>query len=160
MPPPAGRALLLLALISSLALPAQAQWKWRDKDGQVNASDRPPPREIPDKDILSRPAPEGRRYTTAPAPAASAASSPLERELLARKRAAEQEQAAKSAAEEARVAAQRGENCRNARSHQAALETGQRIVRLNDKGEREVLDDKGRADELQRARAVIASDCR
>ena len=31
---------------------------------------------------------------------------------------------------------------------------------VNDKGEREVLDDAGRAQETQRAREVIASDCR
>ena len=58
------------------------------------------------------------------------------------------------------MAAQRGENCQRARSQQAALESGQRIARLNDKGEREVLDDKGRAEELRQAREVIASECR
>jgi hypothetical protein len=55
---------------------------------------------------------------------------------------------------------QRAENCRNARAHLAALDTGQRIARFNDKGEREVLDDKQRADETRRAREVIASECR
>jgi hypothetical protein len=34
------------------------------------------------------------------------------------------------------------------------------MARVNDKGEREVLDDKARADEMRRARDVIASDCR
>ena len=72
----------------------------------------------------------------------------------------EQEQSAKAKTEEARLATQRGENCQRARSQQAALEGGQRIARLNDKGEREVLDDKGRAEELRQAREVIASDCR
>jgi hypothetical protein len=33
-------------------------------------------------------------------------------------------------------------------------------VRTNEKGEREVLDDQGRAEETARARAVIASDCK
>ena len=37
---------------------------------------------------------------------------------------------------------------------------GIRIVRFNAKGEREYLDDKGRAEEAQRARNVIASDCK
>ena len=41
-----------------------------------------------------------------------------------------------------------------------ALQGGQRIARINDKGEREVLDDRGRADEMRQARDVIASDCR
>ena len=160
-----GLALLFAAL---LALPAQAQWAWRDKAGQVNASDRPPPRDVPDKDIISRPLPDQRRLLPAPAQAASgnvvgAASAPasaLERELQARKRAAEQEQAARAKAEEERSAAQRAENCRSARSQIAALESGQRIARMNEQGEREILDDKGRAEEQRRAREAVAANCK
>lgn len=161
---PRAGTLFLAALVFALAAPAaHAQWKWRDKSGQVNASDRPPPLEVPEKDILSRPTPDARRL--APTPAASAAVPPRtapagDRELEARKRGAEQEQAAKAKAEEERLAAQRAENCRRARSHVAALESGQRIARVNDKGEREILDDRGRADEMRQARAVITSDCR
>ena len=84
----------------------------------------------------------------------------MEREVQARKKAAEQEQAAKAKADEDKLAAQRADNCRAARGHLTALESGQRIARTNDKGEREVLDDKGRADETRRAREVVASDCR
>lgn len=162
---PGMRRLLVVcvfALVAALlTTAAQAQWTWRDKYGQINASDRPPPRDIPDKDILSRPAARpAARPASAPAAAAAAASSPAERELLARRRAAEAEQAAKAKADEERVAAQRAENCRRARSQLAALESGQRMARMNDKGEREILDDKGRAEELRRAREVIGSDCR
>jgi hypothetical protein len=146
---------------------AHAQWKWRDKNGQVNASDRPPPLDVPEKDILARPAPgpESRRlYPLAAASAASATESARQpagdRELEARRRAAEQEQTAKTKAEEERQATQRAENCRRARGHLTALESGQRIARVNDKGEREVLDDRGRADEMRRAREVIGADCR
>jgi hypothetical protein len=63
-------------------------------------------------------------------------------------------------AEEDRQSAIRAENCRAARSQLSTLESGQRVARTNDKGEREMLDDKGRADETRRAREVIASDCR
>ncbi|MBA4176619.1 MAG: DUF4124 domain-containing protein [Leptothrix sp. (in: Bacteria)] len=153
---------LLLALSSPLAL---AQWKWRDKAGQVNASDRPPPLDIPEKDILARPMPEPRRALAAPAASAASAADPqrapaVDRELEARRRAVEQEQAAKTKAEEQRAAAQRAENCRRARSHLSALESGQRLARVNEKGEREVLDDRARADETRQAREVIGADCR
>ena len=168
---PLAVATLLLALSPA----ADAQWRWRDKSGQVNASDRPPPKDVPEKDILSRPGPELRRAAAQSAAASAAAdgaaataapSAPavppttLEREVQLRKRAAEQEQSTKAKAEEERVAAQRAENCRAARGHLMALESGQRIARTNDKGEREVLDDKGRADEQRRARDVVTSDCR
>lgn len=154
--------LCVFALVAALlATAAQAQWTWRDKDGRINASDRPPPRDVPDKDILSRPAARApARAASAPAAAAAPASSPAERELLARRKAAEAEQAAKAKADEERAAAQRAENCRRARSQLAALESGQRMARMNDKGEREILDDKGRAEEQRRAREVIGSDCR
>jgi hypothetical protein len=146
------------------ALPAQAQWKWRDKDGRITVSDRPPPREVPEKDILSKPNLPARAATpaaaTTPAAAASAPPTALEREVQARKRAAEEEKAAKARAEEERNATRRAENCRQARNQLTALESGQRIARTNDKGEREVLDDQGRAQETQRAREVIAADCR
>ncbi|MEO5733246.1 MAG: DUF4124 domain-containing protein [Rubrivivax sp.] len=155
-----------------LAAPAHAQWTWRDKNGQVNASDRPPPRDVADKDILSRPAatarmagaavaavPAGSAASAAAAPA-PAASSALEKEVEARRLRAEQEQAAKTKADEARAATVRAENCRRARGAQAALESGQRMARTNEKGEREVLDDRGRAEELRQARTVVESDCR
>jgi hypothetical protein len=148
--------------------PADAQWKWRDQSGQVNVSDRPPPKDVPEKDILARPTPQGRTAVEVPAAAASAASSPsrpevgapVDRELEARKKAAEQEQAARAKAEADRLAENRAENCRRARAQAGALESGQRMARINDKGEREVLDDKARAEELSRARAIVASDCR
>ena len=172
------KASLLSALSAALMLtllspPAQAQapsqWVWRDKAGQVNASDRPPPREIAEKDILARPTPDVRRVFTPRAAdgAASgaaatpgAANNPLDRELQARKRAADQEQSAKTRADEEMLSQRRAENCRSARGHLSALESGQRIARVNDKGEREILDDQGRAQDMRRAREVIASDCR
>ena len=46
------------------------------------------------------------------------------------------------------MAAQRADNCRRARTHMATLDSGMRMSRTNDKGEREVLDDKQRADEI------------
>jgi hypothetical protein len=161
-----SRSAWLLLLLAVLTLPVQAQWLWRDKDGRVTASDRPPPRDVPDKDILSRPAAEARRAATATPPASAAASAapapkgPLEREVEARKRAADAEQAAKAKADEERAVGVRAENCRRARGQVAALETGQRMSRMNDKGEREILDDRARADEMRQAREVIASDCR
>lgn len=160
------RTLPCLALALAFGLPAHAQWKWRDKDGRITISDRPPPHEVAEKDILARPQAQSRR-SVAPPPAASAASgaasappTALEREVQARKRQAEQEEAAKNKAEEERIASVKAQNCRNARNQISALESGQRIARVNDKGEREVLDDKGRAEEMRRAREVVTSDCR
>lgn len=151
-------------MLGLVALPAAAQWKWRDKGGRITVSDLPPPRDIAEADILQRPDPSALRPATAAAapasPAAANVKPPIDPELVARKKAVEQEQAAKSAEEEERQRALRDENCRNARSHLNAMESGQRLARVNDKGEREILDDKQRAAESMRARQVIQSDCR
>ena len=81
-------------------------------------------------------------------------------ELQARKKAAEQEQASRAKADADKLAGQKAENCRAARAHLAALDSGQRIARYKDNGEREILDDQQRAAETRRARDVIASECR
>ena len=127
----------------------------------MTISDTPPPSGIPEKDVLQRPTPR-RAVAAAPAASAPAATpvSALESEVEARKRKAEEDQKAKEKALEAEDAAKRADNCARAKAHLRALDDGLRIARVNEKGEREILDDKGRAAETQRARAVIASDCK
>ena len=158
-------AVLLLTCASALA-----QWKWRDERGRITISDTPPPREIPDKDILQRPQtltrrlearaqPPGASASAAASTPAPAASKPSEREIAAKRRA-EAEQQARAKEDEARQAAQRAEACRQARAQLAALESGDRLARYNEKGEREVLDDAGRAAEIRRTRDFIAAECR
>jgi hypothetical protein len=149
------------------AMPAAAQWKWKDARGQIVISDTPPPREIPDRDVLSKPSAVMQRSATAaaaPAASAPAAEAPIKAkvdpELEARRKKAEAEQSDRMKAEEAKVAAARADNCQRARSHMATLDSGIRLSRTNEKGEREILDDQQRADEIQRTRQIIASDCR
>jgi hypothetical protein len=161
-------AALSLALVgAALALPAAAQWKWRGANGQIQYSDLPPPPGVAEKDILQRPTGATLRAMgpAAAAPAASAASVPplnpknVDPELEAKRKKAEQEAAAKAKAEEQRVAAAKAENCKRAREQIRTLESGMRMARINDKGEREVLDDKMRAEEMKRARDVADAEC-
>jgi hypothetical protein len=169
-------------LLALSPLPAEAQWKWRDANGRVTASDRPPPPGIADKDILQRPGSTARepmpppsgagaRDTPAAAAAASAPTRSSDPELEARKRKAEddaaarkkadeQTQAANRKAEDERVAAAKADNCQRARGALRALEDGVRIARTKPDGEREFLNDAQRATETHRVRGVIASDCR
>ena len=158
----AGLGLATLACLL-LASPAEAQWKWRDSRGQIHISDIPPPRDIPDKDVLQRPEVSVRK----PAPAATvaaAASAPakaaVDPELEERRKRAEQEQAARAEADKQKAAAVRKDNCQRAREQLATLDSGQRIARIKADGEREILDDDARAKEAKRARDAIASECR
>ena len=160
----------LALLLSALPSAAQAQWVWKDQRGQVHASDMPPPRDVPDKNIVQRPAAAAVQPQRAAAPAAAggsavplvpaASAARIDPELEARKRRADEEQAAQKKAEEARQASQRIENCNRAREALRQLESGMRIARVNDKGEREFLDDQARSAETTRARQAAASECR
>jgi hypothetical protein len=159
----------VVAAAALLALPAQAQWKWRDGAGHVQYSDLPPPSGTPEKDILNRPMSQRRVAIAAPpasaASAAAAASDALaprtsDPELEARRKKAEAEQAAKVKADEARVAAGKAENCSRARNQLNTLGSGVRLAHVNDKGEREFLDDSQRASETKQAQDAVASNCK
>lgn len=154
-------------VVAGLALPAEAQWKWRDPSGRVQYSDRPPPSSTAEADILQQPSAARRATLPIPASAAQAASAApppapkaSEPELEARRRRAEQDEAVRRRIDEERQAAVRADNCIRARGQLRMLEDGLRMTRINERGEREILDDEARAAETQRVRAAMASDCR
>lgn len=164
-----------LALISgALALPALAQWQWIDKDGRKVYSDRPPPADIAQKNILKE---AGPRMAVAPQSAASGiptsalqAASPAARasmprlsgkdaELEARKKQADALEESKKQAEAEKLAKARSDNCDRAKKGQATLKSGVRIGITNAKGEREFMDDAARSAEIKRLQAIAESDC-
>jgi hypothetical protein len=162
----------VLVLASS---PAEAQWKWKDKGGRVQYSDLPPPAGTPDQDILSRPTTSRRPANVGAAPAASAAASAasapslasarppaqkVDPDFEARLKKGEAEAATRKKADEERVAAAKTENCNRAREQLRTFDSGVRVFRVNEKGEREYMDDKQRADQTKHARDVVASDCK
>lgn len=154
-----------------IALPAQAQWKWKDAAGKIQYSDLPPPNGTPDKDILQKPPgqkmpavivlPYG-TVASAPTPAPAAASGPSKADLeqQAKQKLQEQEQAAKQKEDERRLAQQRRENCTRAQENLKMLQDGTRLTRPNERGENVVLDERQRAEEMQRTRNVVGSECR
>ncbi len=163
------RALVLAGLTAISAGTAMAQWQWIDGSGRRVFSDTPPPAGTPDKHILKRPV--GARAALASAVTASAATaasatatttaapSGKDSELEARKKQAEQAEQAKKKAELDKLNQARAENCERAKRAKATLDSGIRIATTNAKGEREIMDDKGRASEAQRLDGVIRSDC-
>ena len=158
--------LVLAALLGCLvALPATAQWKWRDKTGQTQYSDLAPPAGVPERDILQRPdAPQPVAAATpasgAPVLAPRTTEPKLEAEVQAKRRQAEQEEAARRKTETERVARAKADNCVRAKEHMRTLDSGMRMARTNAKGEREVLDDSARAAEVRRTQEIVSSDCK
>jgi type IV secretory pathway VirB10-like protein len=82
-----------------------------------------------------------------------------EKEADYQKRKKEQAEAQEKTAKEEAAAQQKRQACDNARANIAAIESGQRIARPNAKGEREFLDDSGRAAELSRSRENASKAC-
>lgn len=148
------------------ALTASAQWQWLDEDGRKVFSDRPPPAHVPDKNILKRP---GSRSSALPAPAAPSAPAPaaaaapqagVDKSLQEKRKQAEAAEAAKRKEEEERNARIRAENCSRAQQAKTGIDSGARIARINEKGEREFLDEGGLAAESQRLQTIINENCR
>ena len=172
---PALKTVLLALATASFALSAFAQWQWIDKDGRKVFSDRSPPAEIIEKDILRRPAGRGsvavaavnESAPAAPALAASAAakgSAPRltgkDAQLEAKKKQAEEEEAAKKKAEDEKVVAAKADNCNQAKRYLTTLDSGVRIANTTAKGEREIMDDSKRAEEKKRVQGVSDTSCK
>lgn len=167
-------ALRALALAALCVLPAlaSAQWLYLDKDGRKVYSDKAPPPEIPAKNILRQPGmkapaaaePEAAASAPVVAKAAAAASAPRisgkDKALEEKKKQAEAAEAEKKKAQAEEVAKAQAENCVRAKQAKATYDSGQRVARVNAKGEREILDDHQRAAEVQRLRSVIERDCK
>ena len=166
---------LFFALAMATSLTAAAQYQWIDKNGSRVYSDVAPPADIPAKNILKQPrgsslsapvteAPAQAAPAAAAASAATPASGPatagVDKARDEKKKQAEAAEAAKKKAEEQKLAQARAENCKRAREGKATLDSGVRMARTNEKGEREVLDDTQRAAELKRINGIIQSDCK
>ena len=74
--------LFLLTLVCAFSAAAFAQWQWIDKDGRRVFSDRAPPPEVPQKNILKQPSNTGKAVAvpvateTAATPEAASAAAP------------------------------------------------------------------------------------
>ena len=132
-------------------------------------SDRPPSLDVAEKNILQQP---GSTLKTLPpaesaseparkvaTPAASKASG-QDSTLAARKAGVEQIEQAKRSADTSKAAAAKAANCERAKQAKRNLESGTRMSRTNQQGEREFIDDATRAQELKRVEAIVTADCR
>lgn len=163
------RVTLLALICAATPVVALAQWQWVEKDGRKVFSDQPPPSSIPAKDILRQPggkapaAADAPKATAAPASAAAAVNTPklsgLDKELAEKKKRTAAAEAEKKKAQEEEHAKVRADNCARAKRAKAGLDSGMRIARANDKGEREFLDDAQRAAEAKRTDMIIAREC-
>lgn len=156
------RPLICLALCLC-ALTASAQWQWMDKDGRKVFSDRAPPADIPEKNILKRPGSRGSSTpVVAPAAAApmAAPAAGVDKSLQEKKKQVEDAEAAKRKADEERNARAMADTCSRAQQAKSGLDSGARMARTNEKGEREFMDEAARAAEGERLQGIINENCK
>ena len=130
-----------LVLAGLAATPSQAQWAWKDGNGRVVYSDRPPPSDIkpanimrqPNTQTLANPAPasgpldeagksaDGKAAEGKAPPAPDAPKTVAERDMEYRKRQQERAESEKKAAEEQNKSAMKSAECERARRYMKSL---------------------------------------
>lgn len=133
----------LILLFSNAHVQAVPIHKWIDKDGKVHYANVPPA--SGQKSMMLEYKGLGDTGATTQKAPKEKVEAPLDEEDL--KKRAEAERA------NAKI------NCQRARETVQTLESGVRVSKINTKGEKEVLDEKGRKDELARAKAGIKDWC-
>ena len=166
--------LVPVALAVMVAGPALGQWAWKDDNGRVVYSDRPPPSTVKTDRIVRQPSNAQTVMPTPSAPAAETAAKPAdsrtaaassapksaaEQEMEFQKRQQQRADAERKAQDEQARAAAKAAECERAKGYLRVLEEGGRVARTDAAGNREFLDDAQRAAEVDRTRKVMESAC-
>lgn len=143
-------AAFFLSTVAIGAASAQT-YQWKDGSGRTVISDTPP---------------AGGTKATAqvgsdvPPAAPAEQKSIAEKSLDFNKRQQEAREKAEQQSKEAAEASKRRDNCDRARRNLKLLESDQAVSRLDDKGEGQLLNDKQRRQEIERARQMMQEACK
>lgn len=163
-------AALVLTAVSGLG---QAEiYKWKDKDGKVRYSDTPPPSNVKQEAIA------GKKKSVAPtskaplapvdgAAAVPAVAAPKDNEpppinpedLAAEKRRNNAEVEKNNKLEKEAEAKRKAENCSAAKANMETYTQGGRVYKMNEKGEREYLDESSFKEGREKAQQEINENC-
>ena len=160
--------LCVMCVLIALPIIANAEiYKWKDKDGTVRYTDTPPPSNIKQEPI------SGKKLTkpTGQAPLAPVANiantagkvpnqnleSPDEIAAKLRQKNAETEKNNKNEKEaQTKI---KEENCKASKANLASYQQGGRVYKMNEKGEREYLDDAGLKAGAEKAQKEVSEYC-
>jgi hypothetical protein len=162
----------LFVLGLGLALCATAanaqQYKWKDSRGRTVYGDLPPAgvkatpmSSASPPPAAAAPAKSGGAETGAKAGAKDGKPlTPAEQEMEFRRRVKEAQEAAAKKAKEDQAERDKKQNCELAREQERTLASGQRVSRVDEKGERYYVNDAQRGEELSQARRSISEWCK
>jgi Domain of unknown function (DUF4124) len=165
-------SLVLCALLIALPSLGHAEiYKWKDKNGAIRYTDTPPPSNIKQEAIGKKKAIE----PTGKAPLAAVEGAPVvvskdgkkevskapmskeDEAAQIRQRNAEAEKRNKQ--EKEAEAKRKAENCKGAKANFETYKQGGRVYKMNEKGEREYMDDKDLQDGKAQAQKEIDENC-
>jgi len=150
---------LLLALLIPCAVWAGQVFEWKDASGKPHFSDQPPIG-VDAKPIgikTNPPKPSG-PPAGAGAQSNGAKTWTEKNDDFAKRKAEEQDAEAKAREEDAQNK-RKQEACDSAKAQLKLLESGRRVQRMDEKGERVVLDDAAREQEMARIRENMKQAC-
>ena len=165
-------AWIFLASLLALPLAGHAEiYKWKDKNGTTRYSDTPPPSNIKQEAIGSKKALKS-AVTPPVAPVAAPqapAANDAEKDPPPVPESAEDDAAAKrqnnaeieknNKLEKEKQDAAKAENCKAAKSNLASFEQGGRVYKMNEKGERQYLDENDFKAGREKAQQEINENC-
>ncbi len=165
--------LLLAALVIAMPSLSQAEvYKWKDKDGTIKYSDTPPPSNIKQESMTGKKkvaAPTGNAPLAPvdnPATAAVPAVMPKDFEppknpedAAAEQRQRNAESEKNNKREKEAEAKRKTENCSAAKANMQSYTQGGRVYKMNEKGEREYLDESGFKAGREKAQQEINENC-
>lgn len=150
--------LTIFMLLATTATAHAGVTKWVDSDGKVQYSDQPPPATVKSQKTLN--------IKTSPSvPKATSGSngegrSIAEKELEFRKRQVKAEETAAKEVKDQEEAKRAKANCEQSRQQLQALQEGQRISKLDEKGERVFMEDSDRPQAINEAKQAVDSWCK
>ncbi len=151
--------ILLLCLVLLPTLAGAEIYKWKDKDGKVRYSDVPPPSNVQQESLYGKKIPKPKtagalapvdgditeqlnRQKTSDKANSDAKGDPLSKEEAARKRASDAENKKKEDEAKQTELKQNQQNCKAAQANLKTHQDGGRLMKTNEKGEREYLSDQ------------------
>ncbi len=166
-----GRLITAVLLLSTSGL-AGAQYQWKEENGRMVYSDRPPPFGTPLANIIKVPDPKAK--ATAPvskpadatgnatinAPKVAVAPSLADKDLESKKKALEQQKTDQKKSQDSEQAAKVNQACKDGEASIRTLESGARVAVTNEKGEREVMSDADKAKKLAGIKKDLADNCK
>jgi type IV secretory pathway VirB10-like protein len=151
---------ILCIFLLALPLLSHAEiYKWKDKDGKVRYSDTPPPSNIKQEAHRGKKSVQGMNKEPLAAVAAPAKEAVSKEDEAAKQRQRNAEAEKRNKQEKEAEAKRKAENCSAAKANLETYTQGGRVYKMNEKGEREYMDDNDFKAGKEKSQQEVNENC-